>query len=201
MGVLDLWGVTYKVLDAIVTAVPSLRGMLLGYVTEHKLRQIWFPDNDNRFRVLTRPDDHDRKSKGDLLIAYKGIDIRVESKSLQSNSVKTTGSGWKGTFQCDASDKRPVTLPNGETINTTCLQVGEFDLLAVGLFQFGDEWRFAFVKNYDLPRTKSARYTPEQQKYLLRSSVKITWPLSEPFELEPFRLLDEIVRQRSSGKR
>jgi len=200
MGILKLWGITFDVLDAIVTAAPSLRGMLFGYVAEYKLRQMWFPDGSKRFQILDRPDDHDRKSKGDLWIRYKGEAIKIETKSLQSNLVKKTPEGWEGTFQCDASDRRNITLPNGEVVNTTCLQIGEFDLVAVGLFQFGNEWRFAFARNRDLPRSEQRNCTPEQRKYLIKSGIKITWPLVPPFEPEPFRLLDEIVRERSSGK-
>jgi hypothetical protein len=201
MGVLNLWGVAYEVLDAIVTAAPSLRGMLFGYVTEYKLQKMWFTDSDTRFQIDTRPDNHDRKHKGDLWICYKGESIKIEVKGLQSNSVKTAQEGWEGIFQCDASDRRDITLPNGEVVNTTCLQVGEFDLLAVGLFQFGNEWRFAFVRNHDLPRCEQRNCTPEQRKYLIKTGIKITWPLRAPFEPEPFRLLDEIVQERSSETR
>jgi hypothetical protein len=76
------------------------------------------------------------------------------------------------------------------------LTVGGFDLVAVNLFEFGHHWRFAFAKNSDLPRTKSPKYTPEQRKYLLATSVRLTWPLEAPFKEEPFALLDEIVQDR-----
>ncbi len=61
-------------------------------------------------------------------------------------------------FQCDASDKRLVKLPSGQEIETTCLVVGGFDLLAVNIFQFANQWKFAFAKNADLPRTTSRKY-------------------------------------------
>jgi hypothetical protein len=58
-----------------------------------------------------------------------------------------------------------VHLPNGESVETTYLLVGGFDLLAVNLLEFGQEWRFAFAKNSDLPRTTSSKYTPEQREF------------------------------------
>jgi len=152
---------------------------------------MWF--SDPRIEALERYDNHDRTRPGDFGLTYQGTPITIQVKSLQSNHVKQVESGYVGTFQCDASDRRPVTLPNGEIIETTCLVVGGFDLVAVNLLHFGQQWRFAFARNKDLPRSRSKKYTPEQREYLLSTSVKITWPLRAPFEPEPFHLLDEIV--------
>lgn len=71
-----------------------------------------------------------------------------------------------------------------------------FDLLAVNIFQFSNQWEFAFAKNADLLRTKSRKYTPAQQQYLLATLVRITLPLQDPFRAEPFGILDEIVAER-----
>ena len=64
-------------------------------------------------------------------------------KSLQGASVREVESRYTGRCQCDASDKREVTLPNGIRLSTTNLVVGGFDLLAVNIFQFDKTWRFA----------------------------------------------------------
>jgi hypothetical protein len=72
--------------------------------------------------------------------------------------------------------------------------------VAVNLFEFGQQWRFAFAKNSDLPRSRSQKYTAAQQQYLLATSVKVTWPLEAPFRDEPFTLLDEIVQGRRRRK-
>jgi hypothetical protein len=149
-----------------------------------------FPD------YLVRYDNHDRTRHGDFGFLYNGLPISVQVKSLQTNSVRKTKKGYTGTFQCDASDKRAVELPNGQVVETTCLVIGGFDLLAVNLFQFEQKWRFAFAKNSDLPRTRSSRYTSEQRQYLLATSIRITWPLEFPFFEDPFKVLDEIVRER-----
>ena len=118
-------------------------------------------------------------------------------KSLQTASVQQTDEGYQGRFQCDASDRRTVELPNGESMQTTCLVVGQFDLLAVNLFAFRERWDFAFIRNRDLPRSRYRRYTPEQRQYLLATLVAVTWPVQTPFESEPFRLLGEIAREKS----
>ena len=193
----DRWEITVSDLTDLIDANPSLRGMLLGYLGERKLREMWF--TDNRVGDVKKYDDHDRRKKGDLSFVYKGVEVRAEVKSLQTNTVKKTADGWKASFQCDASDKRPVRLPNGQSVATTCLVVNEFDLLAVNMFQFGERWQFAFARNKDLPRTTSNRYTAVQQKYLLKTLMPITLPLQHPYRDEPFALLDEIAREKRGG--
>lgn len=196
MGLLEEWSLTVDELNEILASRPSLRGIMIGFVAEYKLPKMWF--SDERIVALERYDNHDRTRPGDFGFSYRGTPMSVQVKSLQSNSVRPTEIGYSGTFQCDASDRRPVRLPNGQKIETTCLLVGGFDLVAVNLFEFGQVWRFAFAKNVDLPRTRSPKYKPKQRQYLLATSVKVTWPLQSPFRDEPFSLLDEILREKRS---
>jgi hypothetical protein len=214
-------GLTPEEVAEIAVNRPSLRGMLMGYAAEYKVRKEWFirPEITDLFV----PDDHDRTQKFDIGFKYKGEPIRVEVKSLQTNSVKlrdpTARSGWRSLkslhmnpstpregeqqaiFQCDASDRRMVTFPSGTKIETTCILIDAFDLLAIGLFAFGHGWNFAFARNRDLPRSAHKKYPPETHEFLLASSMPITWPLKPPYEAEPYRLLDEIVQVRASQKR
>ena len=169
--------------------------MLFGYVSEYKVRKDCFAGAE--FSDLKKYDDHDRSKKGDISVVYQGCEVLVEVKSLQTHSVKQLGEDeWSGLFQCDASDRREVGLANGETVLTTCLKVGEFDLLAVPLFHFGEKWRYAFAKNSDLPRSAYKRYSPEIRAQLIRSSIKIEWPLRAPFCGDLIPLLDLIVREK-----
>ena len=197
MGIIEDWGITIAELNEILASRPSVRGILIGFIAEYKLPKMWF--SDARIHALKRYDNHDRTRLGDFGFMYQGVAITIQVKSLQSNSVRKTSTGHIGSFQCDASDKRPVRLPTGENVATTCLVVGGFDLVAVNLFEFGQQWRFAFAKNADLPRSKSPKYTPGQRKHLLATSVKVTWPLQLPFRDEPFTFLDEIVQEKRRG--
>lgn len=171
--------------------------MMFGYVAEYKLRKTWF--QDPRFKSVRKYDDHDRTRKGDLSIIYRDAEIRVEAKALQTHTVKRDGAGWKGAFQCDASDRRTIALPDGQEVTTTCLKVGDFDLLAVCLFAFGGTWRFAFAKNKDLPRSDFKKYPPGVRNQLIKTMIPVTWPLQPPFRDEPFELLDEIVLEMPRG--
>ncbi len=198
MGIFTRLGVTAEEVEQLLQVSPSLRGVLIGYLAEAKLSQMWFSEYP-----LQKFDDHDRTRKGDRWINYKGHVLSIEVKSLQTNYVVETAAGcYRGRFQCDASDRRRITLPDGSAVETTCLQVGEFDLLAINLFEFGQQWKFAFVRNNDLPRSRYKKYTDYQRQFLLQTTPPITWPLQPPFRDEPFSLLDEIVESKKApGKR
>ena len=194
MGILEDWGISYDDMNAVLAERPSIRGMLIGFLAEYKLQRTVF--SDARIHKLTRYDDHDRSSPGDFSFEYQGEEITVEVKSLQTRSVRSDNGGFSGRCQVDASDRRTVTLPDGSTLQTTCLLTGRFDILAINLFEFGHEWRFGFIRNKDLPRSRHKKYTDYQQSQLLATSVPVKWPLEPPFYEEPFTLLREIARER-----
>ena len=84
--ILEMFGVSLEYLTEVVAANPSLRGILAGYISERKLWD-WFA-SDGRVTSIRKDDDHDRLQKGDLVVAYKGFDFRIEVKSLQTNSIE-----------------------------------------------------------------------------------------------------------------
>ena len=192
--ILEKWQITAEELTQIVNDNPSLRGFIFGYVSEYKARAYF--DGHSGIENIMKYDDHDRTSKGDISFCYKGKEFRVEAKSLQTNSVKNIDTDkWTGKFQCDASDRREILLPNGHKINTTCLAVGEFDIVAVSLYAFGEQWRFAFAKNSDLPHpgVRSRNVSIEDREYLIKTLIDISWPLQAPFTTDVYSLLDDMV--------
>jgi hypothetical protein len=176
--------------------------MVHGYLAEEKLKEnYWEPADD--VSNLRSPDDHDREKKADWIFDYEGNEVFCEVKSLQSNHVERVDKPgderkWQGKFQCDASDKREVRLPNGTEMETTCLVQGEFDVLAVNLFEFGHEWRWAFARNEDLPRTPYSGYDEDVRKYLLKGTMDVSWPLPDDgvFHDDPWEVLREEIRLR-----
>jgi|SRR3989344_1679857 len=196
--ILTTLGLTAQELTEIVRENPSLRGFLSGYISEYKLRKFFAADK--RISNVRKYDDHDRSKKSDIVFTYKGVDISVEVKSLQTNSIRKENEAFFGKTQVDASDKRPVKLPNGKTVNTTCLLIGEFDLLAVNLYGFENKWNYIFSKNTDLPRSNFRGYTPAQKKYLIATLIGVNWPVQPPFTDDPFPLLDEIVKTKQVKK-
>lgn len=190
-SILDRWDVTADELTQVVDSNPSLRGMILGYVAELKLQQLWL----ERAEVsnVVKPDDHDRRRKGDRVVYYRGAEFVFESKSLQTSTVRQFEDGWQGRAQVDASDRRLVELPDGSTVSTTCLRRGEFDILAVNVFEFEKQWRFVFAKNEDLPASTYRGYSDYQREHLLATMVTVHWPPKPPFRDEPFTLMDELI--------
>lgn len=196
--ILDRWSVTEEQLTEIVDSNPSLRGMLFGYVAERKLHELL--EAHPEVMELSKDDDHDRGKKGDHRLCYKGQEFTIETKSLQTNSIKSWEEGrLTGQAQCDASDRRKVVFADGTTLDTTLLMVGEFDVLAVNLFAFTGKWTFAFALNSDLPRSRYRGYTETQRQGLLASLIDLDWPLPDDgiFTEDLFSLLDRLVEARS----
>ena len=46
MGVIKEWKISLDEIDEVVTANPSLRGFLFGYLNEYMLKKMWF-NGDN----------------------------------------------------------------------------------------------------------------------------------------------------------
>lgn len=133
--------------------------------------------------------------------------IKLDERTLENPAfhefweVRKEQCRYRGSVQCDASDKRSVPLPGGGSIQTTCLLVGEFDILAAGLFGFREQWDFSYVLNRDLPRSTYAKYPAKVRKRLLKSLVSVTWPLEPPFVSDPFELLEQLFQERRQKKR
>jgi hypothetical protein len=205
MGLLDDWDLSFDEINELLTDNPSLRSFLSGYAAELKCRKLWFDSERHPVTDVMKYDDHDRTKKGDIAFGYKGERFTVEVKSLQSNSIRTNNHGRRlANFQCDASDRRPVRFHDGTTVETTCLLVGEFDLLAVNLFGFYREWTFAFAKNADLPRVSgrwgaSKSYSRLQLDNLLATRMPMADPPVAPYRMEPWSLLDQLLEDRQKG--
>jgi hypothetical protein len=198
--ILERWNIDEEVLTKLIDENPSLRGMLFGYVAEYQFSKIWLSHPDVSYAI--KPDDHNRKKKGDRLIMYKGKEFSIEVKSLQTAMIQKNPDGtFTGKAQCDGSDRRIVTFADGSQLNTTCLLGGEFDMLAINCFAFQGRWDFAFARNEDLPRSSFRKYTKEQQKLLLASLVPVTWPPKPPFFADPFVVLDRIGMERAKKRR
>ncbi len=195
MTILREWGITPEQLTDLLDENPSLRGMLLGYVAELKLKEriVTFPEVSS----ITKFDDHDRKKKGDLYILYKNRAFNLESKSLQTSSIKyeKENSRWSGKAQVDASDRRIITLPDGSKLNTTLLRRGEFDILAVNCYAFNKKWNFVFARNQDLPCSTYRGYTQYQRENLIASLITIIWPPEPPFYSDIRSLLDKMAEE------
>jgi hypothetical protein len=194
--ILDRWDLSHDEFTSIVDSNPSLRGVTIGYIAESKFHKQFLNHPD--ITEARKDDDHDRKRKGDRRFFWKGKEVVVEVKSLQSNLVKRKDGHLTGKSQVDASDCREVKFKDGSTLKTTCLLRGEFDILAVNCYAFNGEWQFAFAKNSDLPPNTHKKYTAEQRANLLPTLIPLSWPPVHPFYEDPYALLDSLVEERGA---
>jgi hypothetical protein len=174
----------------VLEETPSVRGMVYGNFAEtmfaESLVAIGVPVEDQR-----RDDDH-AKTKSDRTFKWVNRSYTVQLKSMQTNSIRQLDDGtFTAKIQCDASDKRPIKLPNGHTVATTCYQADEFDVLAVPLQPFLGEWGYAFRLNEALPRSTWRDYADEDRPFLLATLVPITWPLDDAWTTDLFGLLGD----------
>ena len=197
--ILERWEISEEEFTTLIDENPSLRGMNLGYIAEKKFHDQFL--NHPAITESSKDDDHDRSRKGDRRIKYKGHEFVIEVKSLQTNMCKNLGNDtWSGKAQVDGSDRRIIKFKDGSELNTTLLLRGEFDILAVNCFAFGEKWRFTFAKNADLPTSSFKKYTEEQRKQLIASLVPIDFPPKGPFTDDPFKLLDELIAEKTKPR-
>lgn len=187
------WATAEVLLDALRNR-PSLRGFTYGYVAEQKFLEHVIQPNEE-VKLLPRDDDH-KKTKSDCTILYREKQVTIQVKSMQTNSIKLRDGIFHAVVQNDASDKRPIKLPHGKTVSTTCYKVGEYDLLAVALQPFRGDWSFAFKLNQDLRLTRSTKYPPKVQRQLLATTEPISYPLDNNWTDDFARALREVLRRR-----
>jgi hypothetical protein len=179
-----------EILLQVLEETPSVRGMVYGNLAEVQFA-LWLDTYGVPLNDQVRDDDH-AKTKSDRTIPYDGRWFTIQVKSMQTNSIREVAPGrFKAGIQCDGSDRRDVTLPNGHTINTTNYVAGEFMVLATPLHAFTGEWDFAFRLNSSLPRTTYHKYAPKDRQYILKTMVGITWPLGDEWTTDLFGLLDD----------
>jgi hypothetical protein len=191
MTTLSVWDTTEEEIAHAMDVNPSLRGMVLGYVAEIKLKSTIL--RNPNVSSVHKQNDHNRKIKCDLIIVYKNRQFLIEVKSVQTNSVKTKGSFKTGLAQVDASDKRKVKFEDGSIANTTLLLRNRFDILAVNCFPFTGKWDFVFCLNNNLPKPISKNYSSHQQNSLIASPVCVSYPCSFPYTDDVFRLMDSTI--------
>jgi len=85
--ILQRWGITAAELTEIVAANPSMRGLMVGYVAEYKLRKMFF-ESDTRVENLTKYDDHDRGEAG-------GPGVYVQTRSDKGRGEITSDGDYQ----------------------------------------------------------------------------------------------------------
>jgi hypothetical protein len=191
----DVWGLDIEEFNEILNNNENAYSGMFGYVAEVRLREQFF-ENDERISNLGSPRDHDRSEKGDIVFEHEGEEIRIEVKSLNTQkgdiAIREDLDGetvYEGTVQVMASDRREIEFPDGTTTKSSLLEVGEFDILAVNMFEYFMDWKFMFIKNEDISRS------PTHDR-LLKSNPNATYPTNRsplPYSEDPFELIEDTI--------
>ena len=62
-SILERWDFNVAQLTRLIDENPSLRGMIIGYLAELKLEELWL--SDKRISEVFKHDDHNRRGAGD----------------------------------------------------------------------------------------------------------------------------------------
>ena len=202
------WELDPAEFNRIVHENSNALSAIFGYVAEERLREMFLED-DPRVQNVRSPQDQDADDKGDWAFSYRGEQMKIEVKSLQTHTIERADTAqsklgeenepvqWKAGFHLKGSSDQRTVEYESEEYSTTLMNVAEsdVDVIAVNLYQIEKEWRFAFLKVEDLPRSKG-NYPDGLRGQLARSQITLTLPLREPFVDEPYELMDEILAER-----
>jgi hypothetical protein len=206
------WKLDPEEFNRIIHQNSNALSAIYGYVAEERLREEFLED-DPRVENIRSPADQDSDDKGDWAFEYRGEPMKIEVKSLQTHTIERVDSNqtklgdetvpvqWKAGFHLKGTSDQRVVEYDDEEYNTTLMNVEEsdVDVMAVNLYKIEDEWRFAFLKVDDLPRSKG-NYPDGLRQRLAKSQIKLTVPLQDPFTDDLFELMDDVLRERHSSE-
>jgi hypothetical protein len=181
-----LSGVTLEEIESLLLENSSLRGYVQGFVAERRLAQILreLPDVE---KVEKIPDASDEK--GDLRITYKGEIIRLELKSLSSDSIRhdCLNETWQGRVRSKATDKRDVEIEGVGVVRTSCLIKGEFDILGICCLPVDGTWSYLFMEEI---------YLPETSPHLIQTSFVLNPAITPGVQSNPLVVFDSVLAKR-----
>lgn len=153
-----------EILRSVLNNNPSARGLLQGYIAEEflmaKLRQTVGVSD-----VAKIPDRHEKK--GDISLQYKGREITIEVKSARNPRPTPL----EGGFYSDVTVKKSDRSASPDGVITSCLEPGQFDILAISTYSLCGEWGYYFIASSNLPRSDKF---PGKLKSNLTINVKTT---------------------------
>lgn len=181
-----LAGVTLEEIESLLNENSSLRGYVQGFVAERRLSQ-FFKDLPGVERVEKIPDASEEK--GDLRITYKGEVIRLELKSLASDSIRhdCLNETWQGKVRSKATDKRDVEIDGVGVVRTSCLVKGEFDVLGICCLPVDGTWSYLFMEEI---------YLPESNPHLIQTSFVLNPAITPGVQSNPLIVFDSVLENR-----
>lgn len=137
-------------IEALIEENSYLRGYLQGYLAEKKLKDLLLQVSGVT-EVHKIPDS--KKGKADFKVVYQGVEVLIESKSLQTGSIKDDilNDTWRGTVSIKNTDKRELKIEGEQSIVSTHAIRGQYDILAISTYAVYGDWEFVYIENEYIP--------------------------------------------------
>jgi hypothetical protein len=192
------------VIDDLVTADPKLLSPIKGGGAEriYEVHVLSKTPEVSHFQKLNE------KKCPDYVIRYLEYSdlIVCEVKCLASRTIKVLKDGTlEAKVNISHRDPRQVDFPCGGSANLLNIHKGEYDLLAINLFDLLGEHRWAYINAEDLEIEtkfpKSACYADltEEQKasgFLLKNHQTVNWPLKAPWTMDFPAVLHSVMETK-----
>jgi hypothetical protein len=199
MKTLSSWDTTENEIAKLMDENSSLRGIVLGYVAEEKLKKII----ESRTEVSSnhKPHDQNKSIRCDRIIVYKNTQFLIEVKSILTGSVKIDMNSHSGTAKTNYADKKELVFEDGSSCITSLAMRREFDILAINCYPMTGKWDFLFVPNQAIPSTDSNEYTEFQKSQLFTRTIDVCFPPKNNLHFANiFDLMDEMLIGQIGGR-
>lgn len=164
-----------------------------GYGSEYILEKII--KNVPGVSSCYKPGDNNTEIKGDLVPLYKGVPLQIEVKNVKRKTndiarkpkqiVNLEETYWTGYFSTRVARNRKLVFSDGSVGYSYNTLRGQYDIIAVNVFQITGKQQFIYCLEKDLPSTTYIKsktdLTPIQCQETLRGDVSIRWPPVAPW--------------------
>ena len=172
-----------------LSALAFFEGYGSEYLLEKHIKTI--PEITGHYK----PGDNNLEVKGDVVVTYKDVPVSIEAKNVRrgTNSrkrkpkhiVNLEESYWTGYFSTRRPRSKLVTFSDGSQVDTYNSLRGQYDIIAVNVFQLIGKQQFVYCLETHLPSTEYIQaYTdlsPLQCQETLRGEILVRWPPVAPW--------------------
>lgn len=169
---------------------------------------IWAQDVLSKTPEVSHFQKLNEKKCPDYVIRYLEYSdlIVCEVKCLASRTIKVLKDGTlEAKVNISHRDPRQVDFPCGGSANLLNIHKGEYDLLAINLFDLLGEHRWVYINAEDLaietkfPKSACYANLTEEQKasgFLLKNHQTVNWPLKDPWTMDFPAVLHSVMETK-----
>lgn len=196
-GFFERTGLSEERIEFICTHKKGVGSHILGAAGEFGLKD-YYLDNHPDISDIHLQDDHNKSETGDFSFCYKGhVFTTVEVKTAKR--IQKDVYPFSSSASISHRDRKKVVFPDGSMVETGVILRNEYDILAVNMWHCFGQHVFVFAKLNDLPAETSKSFTEEQKKFIIKSTVKVSWPAVHPFYEDITQVLDSLIEERMAA--